>query len=103
MKIKVVCIQTNSSKLPGKNIEITWTPNNTYIPSQKSTLSRLTDSVDQIFTQLSQVDFAKLLTDFDTLLKRSYCIIADRSSIATKMFFDGNYFLLTNKSMPTTQ
>ena len=28
--------------------------------------------------------------DFDTLLKRSYCIIADRSSIATKMFLKGS-------------
>lgn len=61
-----VYLELNFSK-PGRNskLPINWKPKNLYIPSAKSTLSRFTDSIDRVFTELDQINFKKTVQDFD--------------------------------------
>lgn len=64
-----VYLELNFTK-PGKNpvLPISWSPKYLYIPSAKSTLSRFTDSIDRIFTEIDQVDFKKTIQDFDVFM-----------------------------------
>ena len=48
-------------------LPISWTPNSIYIPSIQSTLSQVTDNLSSIAAQLNQIDFAKIMNDFDQL------------------------------------
>ena len=54
-------------KNPKRNsaLPISWKPHDLYIPSSRSTLSRFTDSIDRIFSELNEVDFKKTFQDFD--------------------------------------
>jgi len=48
-------------------LPISWTPDSIYIPSAQSTLSQVTDNLSNIASQLNQINFAKIMNDFDQL------------------------------------
>lgn len=48
-------------------LPVSWTPNSLYIPSTQSTLSQLTDSISNVASRLNQIDFEKVINDFDHL------------------------------------
>lgn len=50
-----------------ETLPISWTPETPYIPSTPSTLSQLTDSVSNIASQLNNINFEKVVNDFDDL------------------------------------
>ena len=56
---------------PKKNppLPISWKPTNRYIPSARSTLSLLSDTLSGVFSQLDGVDFKKIFNDFDYFLE----------------------------------
>lgn len=55
---------------PQKNplLPIQWDPKDVYIPSARSTLSRLSDSLDYLLAQLNSINFSEIATNFNTLL-----------------------------------
>ncbi|MBP9726414.1 MAG: MCE family protein [Gammaproteobacteria bacterium] len=48
-------------------LPISWTPKSIYIPSVPSTLSQLSDNLSNMASRLSDIDFGKLINDFDHL------------------------------------
>lgn len=48
-------------------LSISWKPQSIYIPSTQSTLSQLTDSISNMASRLNQIDFNKVINDFDQL------------------------------------
>jgi ABC-type transporter Mla subunit MlaD len=58
---------------PDKNpiLPINWTPENIYIPSAKSTLSRFTDNIDSLFSGLGHIDYKTVVEHFDELVTLS--------------------------------
>jgi phospholipid/cholesterol/gamma-HCH transport system substrate-binding protein len=55
---------------PKKNplLPISWQPKDVYIPSARSTLSRLSDSLDYLLAQLNSIKFSEIAGNFNTLL-----------------------------------
>jgi ABC-type transporter Mla subunit MlaD len=48
-------------------LPIRWTPKSLYIPSTPSTLSQLSDNLSKMASRLSDIDFGKLIHDFNHL------------------------------------
>ncbi len=55
----------NDKKSP--TLPIHWTPKSLYIPSTPSTLSQLSDNLSNMASRLNDIDFGKLINDFDHL------------------------------------
>jgi phospholipid/cholesterol/gamma-HCH transport system substrate-binding protein len=49
-------------------LPIDWVPENPYIPSAPSVLSRIVSSAEDVFTELEQIDFSKLARGVDRLI-----------------------------------
>jgi len=49
------------------DLTISWKPESIYIPSTQSTLSQLTDSISNMAARLNEIDFNKVINDFDQL------------------------------------
>lgn len=49
-------------------LPIDWKPENYYIPSAPSTITRVTESVDQVFRRLEQTQIEQVVKDLDTFL-----------------------------------
>jgi ABC-type transporter Mla subunit MlaD len=49
-------------------LAISWQPKNFYIPSTVSTLARFTENVQEIFSELKDVDFRKLFANTEQLM-----------------------------------
>jgi ABC-type transporter Mla subunit MlaD len=58
-----------AAKNPGDNLMITWTPDNIYIPSQRSSMKQFGDSMTQILDSLAAMNVKGITKDIETLLK----------------------------------
>lgn len=74
-------------------LPINWKPDHIYIPSTPSTLSQLTDSISNIASNLTQIDFQKVVNDFDmamlqvnTLATRANQLINNESKVWSDTF-----------------
>lgn len=51
-------------------LDITWTPTNLYIPSQKSNMKQFGDALNQIFETLAAINLHGITKNIESLLKR---------------------------------
>ncbi len=58
-----------SAKNSGDDLMITWTPDNIYIPSQRSNMKQFGDSMTQILDSLAAMNVKGITKDIETLLK----------------------------------
>ena len=56
-------------KNPGDDLVISWTPDNIYIPSQRSSMKQFGDSMAQILDGFAAINVGKIAKDIETLLK----------------------------------
>ncbi len=58
-----------SVETPGEMLEISWTPENIYIPSQKSSMKQFGDALNQILENLAAINLKGMTRDMESLLK----------------------------------
>ena len=63
-------LETDYSKNAARNsLEISWAPKNIYIPSHKSNMKQIGDSINQILDNLAGLNIKEMALDMETLLK----------------------------------
>jgi len=63
-------LETDYTKTPlDDTIDISWTPENIYIPSEKSNMKQFGDAINQILENLSAINIKGITQDIEKLLK----------------------------------
>ena len=72
---------------PGKNppLEISWSPENFYIPSAPSLLNKYGKSIEEILEDLSQVEMAKLSKHLESVLSSLDEMLSSTSSVVQEI------------------
>ena len=67
---------------PEKNpiLSIDWKPNDPYIPSARSALSRFTNNIDKIFSELGSIEYQKMMKDIDHMVNSTTTLIDDMNT-----------------------
>ncbi|NDY73698.1 MCE family protein [Desulfobacter hydrogenophilus] len=62
-------LETDYKKNGPDDLQISWTPENLYVPSQSSNIKQVSDAISQAMETLGSMDFKEMKEDFSALLK----------------------------------
>ncbi len=62
-------LETDYKKNGPDDLEITWTPENLYVPSRSSNIKQVSDAISQVMEALSTLDLQEMKKDLSALLK----------------------------------
>lgn len=62
-------LETDYKKNGPDDLEISWTPENLYVPSRSSNIKQVKDGISRVMELLGSLDLQEMKTDFSALLK----------------------------------
>lgn len=62
-------LETDYKKNGPDDLQISWTPENLYVPSQSSDIKQVSDAISQVMETLGSIDFQEMKKDLAALLK----------------------------------